>query len=296
MKKKDKNCHSFWPSLYITCKYYISCESLMPFCEFQGKLTTNRPFQDLLEIKGQESCCEALFDPKPLFVHQAGTCYSTKRNHRRTETIPATTSKISLYPWLHPSPGQKVSLSGTHSAEQDNFKWVVTDKDAPGYWLFTKPQKLAPMMSKTVALSMTKTIKHNAGEKCKSKDEEFERIYDMPYTTNNCKLVLSHKYTTNCSIAIMAGIKTTNASLKPCMPQDTIHGPPGGLSAVKVFQRSDECPLDCEVEEYVTSVSTGKINVQPLAEFLRMVLAFSEKLNKPEIVEVVQESIFGEIE
>ena len=270
----------------------------MPFCELQGQLKSNRPFQDLLGIKGQESCCEALFDPKPIFVHQAGTCYSTRRDKRIFEDIPATSSKLSLYPWLQPGPAQKVSLSGTHSIEQDNFKWVVTDKDAPGYWLFTKPHKLAPMTSKTIALSLAKTIQFDIGETCKSNDEEFEMTYDMPYTTNNCKLVQSHSYMGNCSMALLAGIKSTNASLKPCMPMDTIFTSLDRTGGVQVFQRSDKCPLDCEVEEYVTSVTSGKINVDSLVDFLKPVLAFSEKMNNEmgyEISDVVKE-IFGEIE
>ena len=259
--------------------FAIKCEEFLFYCEYKDQLYTSRRFLDLLNLPGK-SCCEVLFDfDNPIFINQAGTCFSS--NATLIENIPGTSSKISIYPLKQHSPSQLVIFGGGFVGDQKNIKWVVTDKDAPGYWLFTKPQKVPESGMATVSLSLRKTITHHVSinGNCKEKDHNFEQNFGVPYTYNNCKMVPSHIYIPNCSIGILAGLDSPQ-QLKPCMPMDTIMFDPNLKvknikTGFKVFGDAFEnCALDCVTEGYKTSISYGVVDTMPLRNFLRRMMSF----------------------
>ena len=88
---------------------------------------------DLVQEHHKESCCEMLFEKyNPIFVHQAGTCYHTKRDDRIWESVPSSSSAITLFLWKMETMMQNVLFSGVLAGDQSNLKWAFSDKDAPG--------------------------------------------------------------------------------------------------------------------------------------------------------------------
>ena len=151
---------------------------------------------------------------------------------------------------------QLVSLSG------DNCIFVLSV-----YGLVSRAQKLPPGTLTTVGLSVEKTDRSNLREKCIEKDEEFERIYNWSYTNNNCRMVQSHKLT-NCSLGMMAGIKSSDPNKRHCMPMDQLFGDLNYEDAGDYdYDVSREtCHYECETKEYKTLITSGIFDYRPMAK------------------------------
>ena len=72
---------------------FVSCEVLVQFCEIHGQFYASN---DDLTTEGEMSCCQAIFNPQPIFDY-AGTCYTT--NQPILEFTPYIYSTITI--WLN---------------------------------------------------------------------------------------------------------------------------------------------------------------------------------------------------
>ena len=254
----------------------------------------NRIYLDLLNYtKSSPSCCEALFDKDhPIFVSQAGTCYSTKRDARIVETSPLASSKISFFPWMKQSIKQVLQFSGASSSDQRNFKWTISDKDIPAYNLFIKPQKLGIGNLKTVGLSVERTLKSNLRATCIEENKEFEDTYNWPYTFQNCRASQTHYMFPNCTFINMAGIRSPDPNRRHCMPMDTLFSPVTIIDAgdFDTSVASANCLTECNIKEYKTAISTGTLDYSSMNEFILAILNDGKfDLTDPFFAGIIQE-------